>query len=108
MTAPVKIYFSSDELATAKAMAAAVGMPLSRFIKSCVEGREVEPIRAVPEVNRATYTALARAAANLNQIAAAANGGGMGAVDPVKFKAQVAELIEQMRRAQAEVLGMRE
>jgi hypothetical protein len=101
----VEIVFQDTDAEHLADLVKATGLRTADLIRRCVLGVEIPAVKHVPEVNRQTYAALARACASLNQIAATANSAGLGAVDPAKFKGQLAELVQQTRAAQLQVLG---
>ena len=92
---PVEIYLSATERDQVSRQAAAAGLPLSGFIRRAALRQQVH---SVPVPNVQKWEELARLAANLNQLAAAANRGMVAGADAAEFE-QLRQLVQQLRLA---------
>lgn len=70
----IGVRVSADEYATLRAKAEQMGMAPAQWLREAALSRRL-PSPPVPPINREQYAELARLAANLNQLAHAANSG---------------------------------
>lgn len=71
----LKVYMSDAEAVEVAAMARAVGLPVSCFLKRSALRQTIEAAAVVPEANLRLYSDFGRVAANLNQLAKSLNSG---------------------------------
>ena len=99
---PLSVRFSPAESDELTAAARAAGLPVSVYVRDRALGR---PVRGpVPEVNRAAYAELARAAGNLNQLAAHANAGNV--VDGAELRHVIEAVRDQVQTLRLALLGV--
>ena len=80
------------------------GLSVSDYLRACVFRRRVKPKPVVPPANLAIYAELARAAANLNQLAHHLN---EGRVKGQAHTVSAAVLREELRRLYAHLAALR-
>lgn len=96
------IYLNEAEREQLAVKATAAKLPVSTFVRLAALGL---PIKAPPgEASLSRWQSLARAAANLNQLAHSINAGQATGIDPEVIN----ELGEQVRLLRLEMLGSRE
>ena len=95
----VSVYFTPDELIELDARRG--GACRGRFLRSAGLGRRLAA--PIPELNREAWAALARTAANLNQIARSMNAAGQGHDDLVGI---LAELHGEVQALRSDLVGL--
>lgn len=91
----LEVYFSAAEREQVSRQAAAAGLSLSAFVRRAALRQQVH---SVPVPNVQKWEELARLAANLNQLAAAANRGMVAGTDAEEFDL-LRQHVQQLRLA---------
>jgi hypothetical protein len=101
------LWLTTDEKERWSKKAAAAGLSVNEYIRSCVERRAIAPVP--PEVNRVTAVELGRTGVNLNQLVRAMNtaiasGQEISDVDVKEALNQVKAVDEAVKKIQLELL----
>jgi len=108
-TARQSLWLTPEEKERWSKKAAAAGLSVNEYIRSCVERRAIAPVP--PEVNRVTAVELGRIGVNLNQRVRAMNtaiaqGQLIPEVDVKEALSQVKALDEAVKKIQLELLHL--
>ncbi len=106
-TARQSLWLTPQEKERWSKKAAAGGLNMNEYIRSCVERRAIAPVP--PEVNRVTAVELGRIGINLNQLVramntASASGQEISDVDVKEALSQVKEVDKAVKKIQLELL----
>jgi hypothetical protein len=93
------LYLTDDERAALEIKARAACLPMSTFLRRVALKKKIE--QPPSEISRNQYAELARVGSNLNQIAAAINGGRASGVDVNVIH----ELATQVRLLRMQIIG---
>lgn len=104
----IKIRMSDDELKILRDLQEATRLNASQIIRESIRGQRLEPVQAIPEINRSIYVELSRVSSNLNQIAKVLNSRTqqIKADDLNKLIDALARIGQLTKAAQAAALGL--
>ena len=92
----VSVRLAAAELALLDAQRAAVQMQRGEYLR-CAALHRLPP--TIPAINQAAFVQLARSASNLNQLARAANESARGSPIPAPSVEDIADALDEFRRA---------
>lgn len=95
-THTVSVRLNGAELAQLDEQRAPVQMQRGEYLR-CAALHQLPP--TIPPVNQAAFVALARSAANLNQVARALNSAARGAPEPAPSIVEIVDALDDFRRS---------